>query len=164
MIRFSLIMAAGLAGAAATSQVPEYSQQYMQRLGGAVDALAQVVADFDASAAAEGLTRQAALEQMTGSPFVERRRADMTVTLDRYVRLGTDLAEMRAAGPLRRPLEMMRPDGEIARAAWQDFEPAMPLTLEGAVFGGAGFVGGACLASVLLGLMRLLTGRRREPT
>ena len=47
MITRTLVLAGGVAGAAILSQFPEYAQQYTQRLGGAVDALGQVVADFD---------------------------------------------------------------------------------------------------------------------
>lgn len=68
MIVRTLTLVAALSAGAATSQFPEFSQQYAQRLGGAVDALAEVVADFDASAQAEGLTRTQALEQMQGTP------------------------------------------------------------------------------------------------
>ena len=49
MLKF-LAIAGGLAGAAGLSQYPEFSQQYTQRLGGQVDALSEVVADFEASA------------------------------------------------------------------------------------------------------------------
>ena len=52
MILRALTLAGGLTGAAVSSQFPEFSQQYTQRLGGAVDALAVVVADFDAMALA----------------------------------------------------------------------------------------------------------------
>ena len=73
MIR-ALILAGGVAGAAGLSQFPEYSQQYNQRLAGAVDELSHVVADFDASAAAEGLSREAALAQMVGLQRQVKRR------------------------------------------------------------------------------------------
>ena len=43
------------------SQFPEYSQQYVQRLGGAVDELKTVVSDFDTSAQATGSTREGAV-------------------------------------------------------------------------------------------------------
>ena len=56
MLKF-LAIAGGLAGAAGLSQYPEFSQQYTQRLGGQVDALSEVVADFEASAMRSGLTR-----------------------------------------------------------------------------------------------------------
>ena len=161
MILRALTLAAGLTGAAAFSQFPEYSQQYMQRLGGAVDALQQVVADFDASAAAEGLTREAALAQMTGSAFVERRRADMIRTLDRHARLRADLDVMRGAGPFMRAYHLARLDGQIAQAAWRDFRPAAPLTVAGAVFGGTGFLVGSLLAGAVLALLRRLAGTRR---
>ncbi|MEM9851772.1 MAG: DUF2937 family protein, partial [Pseudomonadota bacterium] len=49
-------LAGGCAMLCATSQFPEFSQQYVQRLGGAVDELRRVAADFDASARAAGLT------------------------------------------------------------------------------------------------------------
>ena len=45
----------GLMGGAGLAQFPEYAQQYTQRLGGALDELSRVVADFDRSAAATGL-------------------------------------------------------------------------------------------------------------
>ena len=35
-----------LAGGTLTSQLPEFAQQYRQRLGGAIDALEQVMTDF----------------------------------------------------------------------------------------------------------------------
>ena len=52
----TMVLTSGLCGALAAAQFPAYSQQYLQRLGGAVDALQQVVADFDASASALGMS------------------------------------------------------------------------------------------------------------
>ncbi|WP_300519133.1 DUF2937 family protein [Aliiroseovarius sp.] len=60
MIRV-LALVGGLGGAVTLSQFPEYSQQYLQRLAGAVDELSAVVAAFDASAAGFDLTRVEAL-------------------------------------------------------------------------------------------------------
>ena len=97
MILRSLALASGLTGAAAFSQFPEFSQQYVQRLGGAVDALAQVVDDFDKSASAEGMTRAQALDQMQGADFVERRRDDMERTFERHTALRADLETMSQA-------------------------------------------------------------------
>ena len=44
MFMRAIAVAGGLAGAAGLSQFPEFSQQYVQRLGGAVDELTAVVA------------------------------------------------------------------------------------------------------------------------
>lgn len=163
MILRALFLASGLAGAAAFSQFPEFSQQYVQRLGGAVDALGQVVADFDASAAAEGLTRESALAQMTGTAFVDRRREDMIRTIDRHARLRSDLEALRAAGPFMRAYHVARLDGEIAHATWHDFNPALPLTFAGAVFGTAGFLVGCLIAGLASTSLRRLSGRWRTP-
>jgi hypothetical protein len=119
MILRSLALVGGLAGAVTTSQFPEFSQQYTQRLGGAVDALEQVVADFDASAAASDLTREDALAQMQGTPFLERRRADMTRSITRYARLSADLETLEGHGPFMRAYNAARfTDTQIAQVGW----------------------------------------------
>lgn len=151
MILRAITLAGGLAGAAGLSQFPEYSQQYSQRLGGAVDELSRVVGDFDASAQAVGLTRAAALEQMTGTAFLDRRRADMTRTFERHARLTSDLAALRGAGPFMRAYHAARlTDPEIAARAWGDYRPALPMTLAGAVFAGLGFLAGAGMIRLML--------------
>ncbi len=157
----TIILACGLAGALAAAQFPAYSQQYMQRLGGAVQALEEVVADFDASAAALGLSRAEALGQMSGSAFVEARRADMQATFTRHESLRRDLLVLEGLGPFMRAYRSRHmTDPELARGAWQAFEPALPLSLASlmfAVFGfcAAGFGGGA--------VVYLLRPRRVKP-
>ena len=154
MILRALVIAGGLAGGAATSQFPEFSQQYLQRLGGAVDELQQVARDFDASARAVGLSRQDALAQMTGTPFLERRRVDMTSTLNRYETLSASLARLEGQGPFMRAyyLPQMR-DVSIAREAWNVYQPAVPLNFAGAIFAGAGFLLGAFAIWAVLRIM-----------
>lgn len=164
-------LAAGLATGALCSQAPEFTQQYLQRLAGQVDALTTVVMDFDASALASGLGREEALSQMTGTDFLIARQADMRATFARHARLSDNLAALRAATPLARLAMPHRlADTETAAATWADFQPAVPLTTAGAVAGGAGFAGGAILIAALLSLFRLPARRpapapaaRREP-
>lgn len=154
MIIRALVLALGVAGGLAGSQFPEFSQQYLQRLGGAVDALEDVVADFDASATAVGLDRAGALAQMRGTPFMERRRIDMARTFARYDALRRDLAMLEGEGPFMRAYRLpYMSDPEIARAAWAVYQPAMPLTFAGLSFAGAG----ALLAGLLgWALLRML--------
>lgn len=149
MIRILAIIA-GLGVGGGLSQFPEFSQQYLQRLGGAVDELKKVVADFDQSATAVGLTRQQALEGMSEGEFVERRRADMEATIEREVRLTADLKALENASMVSQVLQPWRfTDSEIAAATWDAFKPAVPVTPAGLGFGlagfglGAGAVGGA---------------------
>ena len=155
MVLRALTLAAGLAGAAVTSQFPEFSQQYTQRLGGAVDALAEVVGDFDASAVAVGLSRDAALAQMQGTAFLDRRRADMIATFARYETLRADLATVQGQGPFMRAYHAARlTDRQIAQAAWTAFQPALPLNFAGASFALIGFMLGSAALGLFLRLLR----------
>lgn len=164
MIGRTMVLAGGLTGAAAFSQFPEYSQQYTQRLGGAVDALAEVVADFDADAAEVGLSREAALVDLAqGGQMGAQRAETMVETIDRHRRLADDLAALREAGPFTRAAQAGRfMDAEIARAAWADYKPALPLTFEGGVFAALGFAGFGLMLAALIAALRGLF-RRRQP-
>ena len=154
---FPLIV--GLGFAAATAQVPEFTQQYAQRLGGTVAALDRVVSDFDASAAAAGLSRDAALAEMRGTEFLDLRRADMAATFARHARLRAQLGAFQSAGTFA-PLRLLRhPDVETAHGTWQAFRPALPMSAGGAVLGAVGFGAGVTLA---LGLRRLARVRFRR--
>lgn len=144
----------------AASQFPEYSQQYVQRLGGAVDELRLVTEDFDKSARASSMTRDAALASMKGSEFLDRRRADMTRIFGRFERLKQHYAALRDASAIDRLSGITRfDDRQIAARAWDDFKPAIPLTFDGLTFAAAGF--GAGFAS-LFGLGFIGTRIRRR--
>lgn len=154
ILRVSALVA-GLAGAVLCSQFPAFSQQYVQRLGGAVDELTLVVAEFDRSAAAEGLDRAAALAQMTGTAFVERRRVDMERVFQRQLRLQSQLGRLQKAGPFRRAIHIPSMDREVLQASWAAFDPALPLTWAGAVFAAMGSVLGYGFVALLGGIGRL---------
>ena len=156
-----LAMAGGLAGAAGLSQYPEFSQQYTQRLAGQVDALTQVVADFETSALRSGLTRTQAFDQMVGTQFLEDRQRDMRRTFARHAALTDNLAELRAASPLARltmPQRLMDP--ETISKTWSDFIPAVPLSVPGIIASGAGFAGGWAVVVMMLTVLRAIFRRR----
>ena len=159
-----LTMVFGLAGGAGLSRFPEYSQQYRQRLGGAVDELAQVVAQFDADARAEGYDRASALASMAASGgFPARRAATMQATIARYDRLRTDLRMLQDAGPFTRlALASHVTEPAIARATLAEFRPAFPLTFEGLTMGAAGFGLGILLVQSLVWLFTPAPQRRRR--
>jgi hypothetical protein len=138
-----LSLAGGLAGAAGLSQFPEFSQQYLQRLAGQVDALSEVTDEFDTSATKAGLSREDALASMSGTEFLGYRQEDMRRAFTRLDRLSSDLALLRETGPFERILLPHRfTDTALLQATWTDFEPAMPVTTAGLSTAGAGFVGG----------------------
>lgn len=162
MIIRALALAAGLAGAAGFSQFPEFTQQYVQRLGGAVDELSRSVSAFDRDAAALGLDREAALGQLaTGGAFGAVRAETMRATLARHARLSGDLAALEGKSALARvPLVAHFADPEIAGRTWQAYRPGVPVTAEGAIFAGTGFVSGWMAVAFLLSLLSLPFRRR----
>ncbi len=163
MLGRALMLAGGLVGAAGLSQFPEFSQQYVQRLGGAVDELRRFVDDFDADAAEVGLGRDAALVDLgQGGPMGVKRAETMEGVIARFDRMSADLTALRSAGPFTRAYRARDlSDAEIASAAWAEFKPALPLTFEGAVFGGTGFLGGLGIMAAVLALLKMPFRRRR---
>lgn len=163
MILRAIAMVGGLACAAGLSQFPEYSQQYTQRLSGAVDELSSVVVQFDTDAESLGLSRDAALAELSlGSRMAQARAQSMGQVLERHSRLRADLASLRGSTVVQKALKMRHfSDSDVARAAWADFKPAVPVTPEGAGFAGVGFVAGyGFLAGLMAALSRVF---RRRP-
>ncbi len=165
MLLRAITLAGGIAGATGMSQFPEYSQQYVQRLGGAVDELNRFVAEFDGDAAEVGLSRAAALDDLAqGGAMGQKRAETMGATLSRYERLNADLTTLETAGPFTQAYLTARShDREIAAKAWAAFKPALPITFEGAVFAGIGLIAGITATGAILALLRGLFGRRKSP-
>lgn len=149
----------------AATQLPEYAQQYRQRLGGAIDELQQIMAEFDADAARQGLAEQDAIARLEANSdeFVRERGAQMSGIARRLQRLSRANVAMAEAGPVGRLVALARDfDPLIARRAYESFEPAVPVTSEGFLLGGLGLAGGYALFRVLAAPFALL-GRRRRP-
>ena len=162
MLARALAMVGGLAGAAGLSQYPEFAQQYTQRLAGQVQALAVVVEDFDTTAQRSGLSREAALAEMTGTAFLAERGADMGRTINRYDGLQADYARLSEATSFQKILMPHRlADGETFRGTWTDYKPAVPLTVAGAVSTGLGFFGGWLIIGMLIWSVSAMIRRAR---
>lgn len=154
-----LRLAVALCLAAALSQFPAFSDQYVQRLGGQVDALSRVAAEFDASAERAGLTRAEALADLSGSAFRDAHQSDMRRAFQRLDHARGDLQMLRLATPLERmALPHRLRDPETLQATWGDFSPAIPITAAGLIAAGVGFL----LGWLLCGLPGLLFGGRRD--
>ncbi|WP_323766178.1 DUF2937 family protein [Marinovum sp.] len=164
MLAKALSLAGGITGAVGLSQFPEFSQQYAQRLGGAVDELSRMVSEFEADAAAVGLSPAEALSQLSrGESLARARSVTMAATIERHDRLSADLAALEGAGPFTRAYFATRmTDSTIAERAWQAYKPAVPATFEGVTFAGVGYLTGLLVVGALLSLLRRLFGRRQR--
>ena len=135
MRTLSLVLA--VSAAVLASQAPEFSQQYRQRLGGALAELSAVRADFLRDAERSGLSPSRALVFMSRSPiaFIRDRGASMERTLARHDRLARQSRELDAAVPALRPLAVLSAtDGKILRDTWASFVPAVPVDPAGLIW------------------------------
>ena len=136
------------------SQLPEFSQQYLQRLGGQVDELTRQVKDFDQTALADGMGREEMLQAMAETPLVASQEPMWRRTFARHARLSENLIILRTASPIERlAMPHRMADPATVQAVWDDFTPAMPLSVAGVASAGTGFVGGWAAFTALLALL-----------
>ncbi len=163
---FCLILALLVAGL--FSQEPEFLQQYTQRLSGRIDELTRQAREFEARVQAFGLTRDEAITRFKANPDpivageARAREADLAL----LARLERQRANLVGGSELSRLMALVGElDPEIARATYDDFRPAVPVTTQGLVFATSGFIAGLIVALVATGILgaigRALFGTRR---
>ncbi len=131
------------------AQLPAFIQQYLQRLGGHVDEAQLNLAQFTA---ATGL-------RVLDAPT----REILTVSLEaRVSELATGEAAIGGARASVRPFIFLRElDIDIAMATFRAFEPALPLSSAGLIYGVAGIVAGWLFYELLKAPVGLIVRRRR---
>lgn len=165
LVRRVLVFLIIASSAVLFSQAPEFAQQYRQRLGGAIDELTTTIQSFDEQANHAGLDRQAALNIYAASQegFLRQQGDALRRNFARYQLLFDQLEDLSAASPILRPLMVARqPDQRIFTSVWQEFVPALPVSIAGIVWGGVGMLMGAIIVAILGALVsvaaRLLRG------
>lgn len=164
MLRRVLIIAVGLALGAGASQGPEFIQQYTQRLGGWRDAYAKQLADLDKRAADAGLSRDAYIEALRRSDDQNAVREGAYLALLPGYTAALQMAykELNEAPSWSRAVVFARHfNWELAKRVGQDYRPAVPTTVEGAGYGGIGFLFG-WLAVSLAGMPYRIWQERRS--
>ena len=133
----------------AMTQLPEFVEQYRQRLGGAIDELSAVIARFDADSAQQSLTEAGGIDRLKANPerFVQQRGEQMEENVERLQRLRDAQARFKSDGPVTRLMTFATDyDGRLARGTFRDFEPAVPASVEAFVLGFVGFLFGGSIA------------------
>ncbi|MBV8472939.1 MAG: DUF2937 family protein [Hyphomicrobiales bacterium] len=164
MLARRLALAIGLLCGLVGAQWPEFSQQYRQRLGGALDELKRIVAAFDAEAASQSITPAEGVTRLkdNADPLARERGADIEADIAREADLEQQIAEMRDAGPLRRLVVMAGDlDAPTARQTLQDFEPAVPVTGEALTLGASAAAAGWAATRLLAWPFRRRSRARR---
>ena len=126
-----------VAGTVIFSQVPEFMQQYLQRLGGHLDEARRQLAQFQQAAAQSGLTLDRLISQTStnADPAVAKLGGVMTEAITRVETLESAQSAIQHASLWERPFVFVQHvDSSIARATWTIFKPAVPTTVEGLVY------------------------------
>ncbi|WP_332701606.1 DUF2937 family protein [Devosia sp.] len=134
------------------------------RLGGAVDELRVITEDFDRAALAGGLDRAAALGRFEASndDFLAGRGSSMTATFQRYDNLSATLARIEGANAVERLQSLPAYlDTDIGQRTLENYRPAVPVTMEGILYAGGGFILGYLVLSGLWRFVSMPFKRRR---
>lgn len=124
-------------GALLFSQLPEFIQQYLQRLGGHLDEARRVLGQFRHTAAQSGLTLDQFIHQTQANPdpAVAKLATAMTDVVARVDALASAQTAIQNASLWERPLIFLSHiDFSIARATWGIYHPAVPTTFEGVIY------------------------------
>ncbi|WP_167591845.1 DUF2937 family protein [Jiella endophytica] len=138
-------MFAALFGGLVFSQSAEFTQQYLQRLGGATDEMRAVVEQFETSARASDLSPDEAIGRLkqNSDEVAARQGTDAETNRERYGDLERRYDALRSTTPLFRPFEIVAdPDWTIAERAAGDYRPAIPATGDGVLLALGGFIFG----------------------
>ena len=130
-------------GAVLCSQLPEFFQQYLQRLGGHLDEARRQLEQFRDTAAQGGLTLDQLIAKTNAAPepVVANLGKVMADTELRVQVLSSSEAAIRGASVWTRPFVFLRHcDPRIAHATWAAFKPGVPTTAEGALYAGMGML------------------------
>ncbi len=130
-------------GAVLFSQLPEFFQQYLQRLGGHLDEARRQLEQFRGAAERSGLTLDQLIDKTNAAPepVVASLGKVMSDTELRVQVLSSSEAAIRGASVWTRPFVFLRHcDPRIAHATWAAFKPALPTTAEGALYAGMGML------------------------
>ena len=167
MILRRLALFVALLFAFVATQVPEFMQQYRQRLGGAIDELAAVVSRFESDSAQQGLTQSGGIDRLRSNDdrFVRQRGDQEQDNVVRLQNLREAQTRFRSDGLVSQYGTLITHfDSRIARGALSDFSPAVPTTPQGFVFGMIGFVFGGGVVHLAGRPLRRRVRRERNMT
>jgi hypothetical protein len=153
------------AGAVLFSQLPEYFQQYLQRLGGHLAEARRELELFTQAARRSGLNLDQLATDVSGQkdPAVARLGRVILEAHARVDVLASSESALRNASGWTRPFVFLgHLDPAIARGTWEAFRPAVPTTAEGFAYAAAGVV--AMLALYHLGVKTLAAAMGRKWT
>lgn len=160
-----LSLLVGVAAMIGVSQAPGFTLQYMVGLESRIAELKIIIDKFDGIAREMGVTREQYVADLrAGDRESTTKTADVIEdSFKRYGDLAAHYAALEAASPLMRPITLTQSyKKDIAEPILKDYQPAVPATSEGFIYGGGGFLGGWAIASIVFGALGGLFGGGRR--
>jgi len=130
-------------GAVLFSQAPEFMQQYLQTIGGALLEAERNLAQYHDIAKETGQTFEqfVSTTKAIAADGVAKLGDVMEASSSRVAELTAAETALRDATPLTRPFAFISHlDGAILNKTWSLYKPAVPTTLEGALYAAFGMV------------------------
>lgn len=132
-----------VAGAFIGSQIPQFMQQYTQRLAGHVEALQKLIGQLNHIASLSQKTLEQYIHKFiqSGDPDFMKQGDFMQGILNRWQELHQALSHLNQSSLWTRPyyfIKDLQPD--IAHSTLASFQPGLSLTLEGLCYAGAGML------------------------
>lgn len=153
-----LALVVGVAGIVAGSQAPNYTAHYMQNMEGRIDELRPIVKSIDDDRDSIGYTREQAAETCAGTnePLFQKDCVRNETIIARFEKLVASQLALKEASSLMRPILLAQSyDRDIAENVLKEFQPAVPTTLDGAVYGGGGGLVAWIISRLLFGILGL---------
>ncbi|WP_068469554.1 DUF2937 family protein [Candidatus Protochlamydia phocaeensis] len=145
-------------GAFAGSQIPEFMQQYTQRLAGHVEELRHLLDGLRQIALHSNKSLEQYIQKFSASPDPDfaRQGEFMQTMLQRWEELNQALLNLVQSPMWERPYVFMRDlNYPIAKATLHAFQPGLNLTIEGLCYTGIGLLIGFGLYKALSTLFAL---------
>jgi len=143
-----------VAGAVAFSQAPEFMQKYLLVLAGRLGEARLAVADIEGKAQLAGKTvaEYIAYFNANADHIIASGGDLMQNTVARMNDYAASYESLKNASMLGKPFAFLAHlDAQIAKDAWKDFTPAVPMTVEGLVYA---LVGIAVILGLYYGCVR----------
>jgi hypothetical protein len=132
-----------VAGAVVCAQLPEFMQQYLQRLGGRLDEARRQLESFARVARESGLSLADYITRLSANADAPVAKTGGVIRglTTRVEELAAAEQALREASGWARPAVFLRHlDHEIAEGTWAVFRPAVPTTTEGLAYAAVGVV------------------------
>ena len=149
MLKRIFLLCVALGGAAGGSQAPEFTQQYLQRLGGWVDSYQDRVTRLDARAKQFNMSREDYIAALSASPDPKvRNEAANIASWPVYLKRYTEMQQILQNGPVWvQPFRLAQGYTDpafkpIVMATWKEYKFGTQFTTSGAVLPARGLSSG----------------------